>query len=211
MKAVIFDMDGVIINSEPSNIKSVKLAFKKLGIKITKKEIELIIGRNPKDYKNYFSKKYEFNYSEFNQIRSKLYKKLVKSSKLFKNTFNLIKEIEKEKLKIALATSSKREETIVILKRAKLSKSFNTITTWENVKKRKPNPEVYLITAKKLKVNPKDCIVIEDSSVGVIAAKKAGMKCVALLHNYNKNQDLSKADLKIKITKKIKLKSLKEI
>ncbi len=61
MKAVIFDMDGVIINSEPSNIKSVKLAFKKLGIKITKKEIELIIGRNPKDYKNYFSKKYEFN------------------------------------------------------------------------------------------------------------------------------------------------------
>jgi beta-phosphoglucomutase-like phosphatase (HAD superfamily) len=68
-----------------------------------------------------------------------------------------------------------------------------------------------LITAKKLKVNPKDCLVIEDSEVGVSSAKKAGMKCIALLHKYNKNQDLSKADLIIKSSKKIDLTSLKNL
>lgn len=211
MKAIIFDMDGVIINSEPANIKSVKLAFKKLGIKITKKEIELIIGLNSEDYKNYFLKKYNFNYSEFNQIKSEFYKKFIKSSKLFKNNISLIRKLKKEKFKIALATSSKKEEAKEILKKAKLSKSFNTITTKEDVKKRKPSPDAYLTTAKKLEVKPKDCIVIEDSSVGVIAAKRAGMKCIALLQSYNKYQDLSKADLQIKSTTKISIKMLENL
>ncbi len=155
IKAVIFDKDGVIINSSPANIKSVKQAFKKVGVKITKEETEKVIGVRPEDYKDYFMKKYSFNYEEFEKNRLKGYNKLIESSPIIKKTTSLIHELKKTKIKTAISTSSNKPRTMKILKKAKLSKSFDVITTMEDVRKLKPNPEAYLITAKNLKSNQK--------------------------------------------------------
>ena len=88
---------------------------------------------------------------------------------------------------------------------------FDVIVTFEDCEKRKPHPESYLITAKKLNLNPDDCIVIEDSPVGIESAKKAGMKCIAVLNKYTKKQDLSKADIIIDSPNKLNIKLLNSI
>lgn len=96
---------------------------------------------------------------------------------------------------LALTTSSGRTGTSHILKKAGLLNTFDVIVTSEDYTNRKPSPESYLTTAKKLHYNPVNCVAIEDSRVGVEAAKNAGMKCIALPNEYTKHQDFSKADL----------------
>ena len=85
---------------------------------------------------------------------------------------------------------------------------FTELVTFEDYTFRKTNPEPYLVTAKKLNVKPQDCLVFEDSNVGVEAAKKAEMKCIALPNEYTKKQDFSKADKIIWPNEKIDIRLL---
>lgn len=203
MEAVIFDRDGVILDSESININSAVKAFKELGIAIKEEEKEWVVGRHPDDYKKQFLEKYDFSYEEFRKIQRKTYYELLESIPLFKKAISLIKKLHKLKIPLALTTSSKLKSTLQILDKADLSGVFDVIVTFEDYEKRKPHPQSYLVTAKKLNVNPNGCIVIEDSSVGVESAKNAGMKCIAILHEYNRKQDFSKADIVVDSADKI--------
>jgi HAD superfamily hydrolase (TIGR01509 family) len=211
MKAVIFDRDGVILDSESININSAVKAFQELGIAIKEEEKDWIVGRHPDDYKKLFLKKYDFSYEEFRKIQRKTYYELLESTPLFDETILLIRRLHKLKIPLALTTSSGLKSTLQVLKNANLENVFTIIVTYEDYKKRKPNPESYEITAKKLKLNPEDCVVIEDSSVGIEAAKNAGMKCIAIPNEYTKNQDFSKADLIVDSAKKIDIELLNNI
>jgi HAD superfamily hydrolase (TIGR01509 family) len=195
MKAVIFDRDGVILDSESINIESAVRAFKELGIAIKEEEKDWIVGRHPEDYKKPFLEKYDFSYEEFRKIQTKTYFELLESTPLFEKTIALIKQLHKMKIPLALTTSSSMKSTLQVLKKAGLENIFGVIVTFEDYEKRKPHPQSYLLTAKKLGVDPKHCVVIEDSSVGVEAAKNAGMKCIAIPNRYTKKQDFSKADV----------------
>ncbi len=210
MKAVIFDQDGIIIDSESANVNSAVKAFKKLGITIKEEEKDWIIGRRTEDSKDFFLEKYRFSYKEFACIKKEIYLELLKSAPLFDKTISLIKELHKMGVPIALTTSSGMESVLQVLKKAKLENVFDVLVTYEDYEKRKPHPDPYIITAKKLNLEPKDCVVIEDSFVGVEAAKKAGMKCIAIPTGYTKNQDFSKADLVVVSADKINIKLLNE-
>ncbi|MBI2130092.1 HAD family phosphatase [Candidatus Woesearchaeota archaeon] len=210
-KAVIFDRDGVILDSESANIKSAVEAFNELGISIKEEEKDRIAGRHPNDYKKFFLEKYDFSYEEFRKIQRKTYYELLESTPFFVKTISLIKKLHELKIPIALTTSSNLKSTLQVLKKADLENIFDVIVTFEDYKKRKPNPESYEITAKKLDLNPKDCVVIEDSSVGVEAAKNAGMKCIAIPNKYTERQDFSKADLVVDSADKINIRLLNSI
>jgi len=118
---------------------------------------------------------------------------------------------EKKKIPLALTTSSKIESTMQVLQRAGLENTFEVIVTYEDYQRRKPDPESYLLTAKKLNLQPKDCVVIEDSYVGLCAAKSAGMKCIVIPNKYTKDQDFSKADLIVETADKIDIDLLKKM
>ncbi|MEK6951508.1 MAG: HAD family phosphatase [Nanoarchaeota archaeon] len=195
MKAVIFDRDGVILDSESTNVNAAVMAFKELGIAIKEEEKEWIVGRHPDDYIKSFLEKYDFSYEEFRKIQSKRYHELFETTPLFEKTIFLIKKLHKMKIPLALTTSSSKKGTLNLLHRTKLEDVFNVVVTFEDYKRRKPDPESYIITAKKLGLDPKDCVVIEDSIVGVEAAKNAGMKCIAIPNEYTKKYDFSIADL----------------
>lgn len=203
MKAVIFDRDGVILDSESTNVDAAVMAFKELGIAIKEEEKDWIVGRHPDDYINFFLEKYDFSYEEFRKIQSKKYHELFETTHLFEKTVFLIKKLHKMKIPLALTTSSSKKSTLNLLHRAKLEDIFNVIVTFEDYKRRKPDPESYIMTAKKLGLNPKDCIVIEDSIVGVEAAKNAGMKCIAIPNKYTEKYDFSIADLIVDSADKI--------
>ena len=211
MRAVIFDRDGVIIDSESINIESAIKAFEKLGVVIKDEEKNLIIGRHPDDYKEFFLEKYSFSYKKFKEIQKKIYSKMLELCPLFKDTIYLIKKLHEMKVMLALTTSSEAESTQNIIKRAGLERVFDVVVTFEDCKKRKPEPEPYLLTAKKMGLAPEECVVIEDSFVGVEAAKNAGMKCIVISNGHTKNQDFPRANLIVDSAKKINISLLKSI
>jgi len=206
-KAVIFDRDGVLLDSEAINIQSAIETFKEFGISVKKTEIEQIIGRHPKDFTKFFLKKHQFSFDDFFEKFRKRYYELLESVSFFDNMIKLIHDLHKKKIPLAITTSSSRKGTNLVLEKAKLNNIFDVVVTSDDYVNRKPNPEPYLVTAKKLGVNPKDCIVFEDTSVGVEAAKKAGMKCIAIPNEYTKHQNFSEAD-KVVTQKEVDIKIL---
>lgn len=195
MIAFIFDRDGVILDSEKANLNSGVNAFKALGINLTEEEKKHIIARYPDDYIKYYQDKYEFSYEKFRELQILEYYELLKITPIFYNTINFIKTLKQKKIKLALTTSSNIISTEKVLIRTGLEDIFDVIVTYEDCSKRKPDPEPYLITAEKLGIDPFYCVVVEDSEIGLISAKKAGMRCIIIPNEYTKDQDFKKADL----------------
>lgn len=194
IKAVIFDRDGVIIDTEGVHIESIKYGFKKLGYIVEKEDYPHIIGQNSVKVKEYFLSKWKFDYDLFRKIQNDYYYENLFKAKYFSKVVETIKSLNVKKVPLALTTSASREGTMQILTTAEIQNMFKVIVTKDDCEKFKPDPEPYLITSKKLKISPKLCVVIEDTCIGVISAKNAGMCCIALPNHYTKNQDFSMAD-----------------
>ena len=110
----------------------------------------------------------------------------------------LIKNLSDKHIPIAVASSSPRALIEEILNKFAIYDYFDVVISGEEVNKGKPAPDIYLKAAKLMKVNPKECVVLEDTKHGVIAAKEAGMKCIGYINPNSGKQDLKKADLIVK-------------
>jgi len=209
IKAVIFDRDGVIVNSESANIGAAAKALEKQGIKITKEEEKWIIGRHQDDYILPFEKKYQFSREQFLKNQREYYIELVHSVPVFREAVDFIHLLYGKNIPLALCTSSEAGVTLDLLKRINLDGYFSVIVTKDDCKKTKPDPESYLLTAKWLGLKPEECLVIEDTNIGLEAAKRAGMKCIVIYNEYTKDQDFSKADMVVNSAKDIDLAQFK--
>ena len=107
--------------------------------------------------------------------------------------FDILRESKRMGLKVALATSAPKQNRDYILGKLGLENSFDVIVGDEDVEKGKPEPEIYLKTAKNLGVEPKDCLVFEDSIPGITSAKRAGMRVIALSTTHQA-KNLTEAD-----------------
>jgi len=211
MQAVIFDRDGVIVNSEICNVNSVTDAFKRLGIDISAADKKYIVAKHPGDYQKYFQDQYDFFYDEFRKFQSEEYYKQLENLEIIKPAVNLINDLHAKGVTLALTTSSSMKSTKIVLDKTGLNNIFKEIVTTDDCPNRKPNPEPYLVTAKKLGVEPAECVVIEDSGVGLEAAKAAGMKCIAIPNEYTRDHDFSQADLVFKSASEVTLEVLNSL
>ena len=199
MKAVIFDMDGVIIDSEPIHFETDMETMKYLGCNISIEELEKYVGTT-NEYmiadikKNYNIKK---SVEEIINYKVEMVKNKVIQSDLepIEGIRELLIYLKKKNIPAAIASSSPKDFINVVVSKFKLQEYFKYIVSGEEVESGKPAPDVYIETAKKLGISPKECIVVEDSKNGVIAAKAAGMKCIGFQNINSGNQDLSKADI----------------
>ena len=195
VKAVIFDRDGVIINSEYAVVASVPKAFKALGFEVTEEDLKYIVGRSVTSYKDYFLNKWDFDFEEYRKLQKEFFYQGLESAPIFEKTVDLINSLHSKNIPIGLTTSAGKDTTDVVLKMANLEGKFNVIVTKEDCTKLKPDPEPYIVTAQKLNIDPKYCVAIEDSALGVESAKKAGLFCIAIPNEFSKEHDFSLADI----------------
>lgn len=217
VKAVIFDMDGVIIDSEPIQSKSWELLLKERSIEPILKKNGLIHEVGPTDNSSYTEilERHGINLEELEDIKIRrreifvnLFKKEVDPNPGFNE---LIKFLKEKKIKLAVASNRLIDYVHLMLDCVKAKKFFETIISPDSKVKRKPAPDIYLKTASNLGVKPEFCLAIEDSETGVVSAKSAGMKCIALITKWTKNHDLSKADRIVNSLKDINLSFLNSL
>ncbi len=189
IKAVLFDQDGVILDSESTNKKSVNAIFKKYNITREGGDRRFKGMSIRKIFEETFSPELKIRIDEILKERREIFKKLAKKEiRVFDGFFELI-NILKNKYKLALVTSASKE-TLDFNKKNLLNKEdiFDLEITSDDFKKSKPNPEPYIVAAKKLNLKPEECLVIEDSINGLISAKSAGMKVIAITNSFKKEE-----------------------
>jgi HAD superfamily hydrolase (TIGR01509 family) len=216
-KAVIFDMDGLIADTEIIESRSFEKLLKEYGIKPKFHENGLInqVGMAGDAYYNYFKERHNLN--EDNKIlrekKRAFFKQIVEKEGItpFPGFIDLLNLLKKEKFKIALASNRTESFIFIILEAIGVKSFFEIITGPSNERRYKPHPDIYLHTAKELGVHPEDCIVFEDSETGIASAKNAGMKVIAVPNIYTKNHDFSKADIIVKSLLDVDIKLLQSL
>ncbi|RLE47829.1 HAD family phosphatase [Candidatus Woesearchaeota archaeon] len=198
--AVIFDMDGVLVNTIPFHKQAWKAFCKKYNFEYSEEELNRILpGKTTahllrllfgKDLSEEEIKRLAQEKGEF--YRGFSYKNL----ELIKGAVPFLEELTKNKIPIAIGTSGSPNNVSFIMNNTPLKNYFEVIVDSSQVTKSKPDPEVFLTAAKKIGAEPKDCIVFEDSLAGIEAAKRAGMKAIGLTTTHPR-EELNEADLVI--------------
>jgi HAD superfamily hydrolase (TIGR01509 family) len=199
-------MDGILVDTEPIMAKSVMLALADQGIHLAEHEYYDNWTRKGKGIVDFIKgKSLTLNIKKYRITRNKVYLEFLKTNiPLITGTRETIAKLSKT-YKLGLVSSSSLEFVHTILKSTDLEKYFSTIVTAEDVKREKPAPDGFLLAAKRLQVDPKECVAIEDAEKGVIAAKNAGMKVIAIPNSKTNDNDFSRADLIIENIKSLML------
>ncbi len=198
LKAILFDMDGVIVDSEPLHKKVQETILARYHIEPTEEELQSYVGLGVKPLLEKHIQKYRLPVS----LEALHLFYLETLFRIFSNgelkpipgAIELIQQAKAFGLKLAVASSSPLKLIQLILHRLKILKYFDTVVSGDEVKKGKPDPEIFLEAASRVGCAPEECIVIEDSTNGVLAAKKAKMKCIAFQSPNTKGQQFDLAD-----------------
>jgi beta-phosphoglucomutase family hydrolase len=198
IKAVIFDLDGVIAETEHAHIQAEKETMLKHGVKISEDELHKYTGTTAKQMFTELIRKYNLNvtFDEiFNEKEEIMFKLLEKEVEPTKGVIVLLLKLKQRRVKLGIGSSSHKRLIEYVLNKLNVTSLFDAVVGAEDIVNSKPNPEIFLTCAKRLHTQPEACLVVEDSKLGVEAAKKAGMKCLGYRNPNSGNQDLSKADI----------------
>ncbi len=204
MKTVIFDMDGVIVESEDFHCDAWIQAYQRIGIDIDRNYyFSKICGKHGLVSTRLVLEEFNHPSKDDTQFRELLVMKKDRlASDLMRNTIEprsgvveLIKKLSAHGYTLGLGSTTSMIAVNAVLSTLNIDDKFNVVIGGEGVTVGKPHPEVYLKIARLLEEDPYHCVVIEDSKTGVTAAKSAGMKCVAILNSRNKADELQHADL----------------
>jgi sugar-phosphatase len=190
--AVIFDMDGVLINSEPFWLATEIEVFATVGIDFLKVGGEQTVGLRIDEVIDYWYDRYLWdNLSKsdvLQQIMEQMIEKVETKGESMTGVSESLRYFKAQGKKIGLASSSLHQLIEAVLDRLEIVEYFDVINSAEGLAYGKPHPEIYMKTAAELDVLPARCLVIEDSVNGIISAKAAKMKVVAIpdgTHNFD--------------------------
>ncbi len=195
-KAVLFDLDGVLIDSMPFHFQAWQKIFAPLGVELepdeiyhregsrTAEMIRLLLRDHPVDLT-------EAQIDELVRQKSALYNQITRAE-IMPGVVELIEELKRRQILIAIVTGTFQENFLQVMS-PELLRQFNAIVTGGDVAQGKPQPEPYIKAAQKLGLPAGDCVVIENAELGVQSARAAGMYCVALTTTQSRKQ-LQQAD-----------------
>lgn len=191
LKAVIFDMDGVIVDSEPYWRQSMIKGFNSVGLNITENDCRKTTGMRLDEVISFWKKQYNWtnksNLQLHDEIIFDLCKSIETSGKELEGTTAALIYFKAKKFKIGLASSSNNLLINTVINKLGLHHFFDAIHSAEHLPYGKPHPQVFLNCADSLFVHPEECLVIEDSLNGIIAAKAAKMKTIAIPDEEHRN------------------------
>jgi HAD superfamily hydrolase (TIGR01509 family) len=197
IEAILFDLDGLMFDSEPHSLASWEAVLHERGVTLDQLTIDSILGLRidatartlidryhlPDTVQGLADAKTEYQMAH-----------LAGNVKPMPGLFELLGEIDRRGLKKAIASSGIRRYVEAVLRVSDLLDRFSVIITGDQVAHGKPAPDVFLAAAKALNVEPQHCLVLEDAPAGVQAAKAAGMTCIAVPDHSVAQLDLSQAD-----------------
>jgi len=192
LKAIIWDFDGTIADTHGIHAKTEAETLKKYGIKIS--ESEIIKRFSGVKLNVIFKTLFEENNAKGNhmqacEIKWRMMNKIISKNipKYMPGVKNLFNECKKQNIKMAIASSSIRDYLDLAIKKMKIENYFEIIISGDDVKNSKPDPEIFLKAIKCLRLKPSQCLIIEDGTVGVIAAQNAKIKCIAVGDHIDKS------------------------
>jgi HAD superfamily hydrolase (TIGR01509 family) len=203
IKAVIFDMDGLLIDSEPLWQEAEIAEFTKVGVPLTREMCHQTIGFRVNEVVDYWHARYPWKLEGKEDIEKKIIKNVIgliqAKGQPKDGVHHILQFVKNQNVKVALASSSFYEIIDAVLEKFHIKDNFEIIYSAEDEKYGKPHPAIYITTAEKLMVMPQECLAIEDSFNGVLSAKAAKMKCIAVPDSSMKyNEKLIIADLELR-------------
>ncbi len=191
IKAVIFDMDGVIIDSEPLWRRAMIKSFIEVGIPFSDEHCRITTGLRFKEVIDFWFKKHHISHISIDEFDDLVINRLCvlikEEGKAMKGLIEILPFLKKKGLKLGIGTSSNTKLMNTVVDVLNIRHYFDELCSAEHMSHGKPHPMVYLNCAEKLNVKPLQCLVIEDSVNGIIAGKAAQMKVLAIPEDINKN------------------------
>lgn len=189
IKGVLFDMDGVLVDSESFICKAAIMMFSELGVDVLPDDFIPFVGMGENRYIGGVAERYGIKVN-IEQVKARTYEiyEILVRGKLspLPGAHEFISECRKKNLKLALATSADRVKMEVNLNEIGLSRDlFHSIVTGLDVENKKPFPDIYIKAARNIGLEPHECLVVEDAVSGIKAGKTAGCKCLAVTSSFD--------------------------
>lgn len=197
IKGVLFDMDGVLTDSEFFICKAAILMFEEKGLKVKPEDFKPFTGMGENRYIGGVAEKYGFPV-DIEQVKARtyeIYSKII-SGKLhpLPGAVSFAEKCRRKGLRVALATSTDTVKMEANLREIGMpSSTFDGIITGIDVENKKPAPDIYIMAAKKIGLDPSECLVVEDAVSGIKSAKSAGCRCLAVTTSFDRSL-LTEAD-----------------
>ncbi len=201
LKGVLFDMDGVLLDSEELTSKAAVRYFEEKGYEVKPEDFIPFYGMGEEKYFGGVAEKYEIPFDvevEKYKVYDLFYEMAKGKMEALPGVHEFIERVKAMNMKTAVATSASRYKMKINLSLIGFTEStFDTIVTGEDITENKPHPEIFIKAATNLGLKPLECLVVEDAPGGVQAAKSAGCKCMAVMTSFSE-KELSKADWIVK-------------
>lgn len=198
IKAVLWDLDGVLVDTAPFHLQAWRELFAGLGKDLSEDEFRRTFGlRNDAILRSLLGELPEERVDELSRRKEAIFRQRISGNvRPMAGAPALLNRLRRAGKRTAIVSSTPRENVEVLLRSLKLEDAFDAIIAAEDVRRGKPDPEGYLLGAERVGVAPQACVVIEDAPGGVEAAKRAGMKCIGLAAK-READDLRLADLTV--------------
>ena len=197
IRGVLFDMDGVLVDSEPYICKSSVLMFEEIGLKVSPEDFIPFVGMGENRYIGGVAEKYglSIDIKKAKARTYEIYKTIIKGKlTALPGVREFIDKCHKKGLKMAVATSADQVKMEANLNEINLLPDlFNATVNGLEVENKKPHPDIYLKASERLGLKPEECLVIEDAPSGIKAAAAAGCRCLAITSSFPENE-LAEAD-----------------
>lgn len=193
-------MDGVLVDSEPYHLRAYQQLLRQFDIDYTEENNREFLGRTDQAIAKILIERHKLAISSRDFVESKELNLIGLLKEQAQPRPGVVAVLEQGKclgLPMAVASSALFSTIELVVDTLKIRSYFDTLTSGEEVEHGKPAPDVFLLAAKRLAVEPSSCLVIEDTYNGILAAASAGMKCVAIACDATRHQDHSAADLQL--------------
>lgn len=209
LKAIIFDMDGVLVDSEPLHLQAFQEFFKRFGIAYTDQDNREFLGRKDIVIAEILIERFglkKLTPAGLVEAKEEILNALLQKSAVPRpGVHNILQDLTALSVPMAVASSATMPTIELVTHTLDIRRHFANLTSGDEVAYGKPAPDVFLLAAKRLGVEPAKCLVIEDTLNGIKAAKAAGMTCVAIPCDATAHQDHSLADMRLSSLTELKI------
>ena len=207
--AVIFDMDGVMVDTAPQHFAAWRQVFAEMGRELGEEEFRATFGWRNREILQYVlgDRVSEVQVEELGRRKEEYYRALLRGGvEAAPGFMHLLAALRDDGFKIAVGTSAPRQNVELILDVLSIREQLDAVVSGEDVDRGKPDPETFLLAAQRCNVEPRRCLVFEDAVAGIQAAKAAGMRCIGV-----GRMDIVQADLMVDSLTKVTVQVIRSL